>query len=188
MKNILSILAVILSMCGTVAAQQDKDERREDRKEAQEEKKANNKNKVDYSVFRRQILTLPEYAEQRGKLQEIRKAGKGIPKIYAVVDSLNDTEDAKLLTGYIMLTLGDNTANVYEVTYDRAVKKIVQVKPTGETLDIEKEERTEPTSKQNVKKSAPKKKTGDDDEDDEEDEEEEKPTRGKKKEPKDEDE
>ena len=86
MKNILSILAVILSMCGTVAAQQDKDERREDRKEAQEEKKANNKNKVDYSVFRRQILTLPEYAEQRGKLQEIRKAGKGIPKIYAVVD------------------------------------------------------------------------------------------------------
>ena len=93
-----------------------------------------------------------------------------------------------MLTGYIMLTLGDNTANVYEVTYDRALKKIVQVKPTGETLDIEKEERTEPTSKQNVKKSAPKKKTGDDDEDDDEDEEEEKPTRGKKKEPKDEDE
>ena len=186
MKNILSILLVLLSMCGTAAAQQDRDERREDRKEAQEEKKANNKNKVDYSVFRRQILTLPEYAEQRSKLQEIRKAGKGIPKIYAVVDSLNDTEDAKLLTGYIMLTLGDNTANVYEVTYDRAVKKIVQVKPTGETLDIEKEEATEPTSKQNVKKPAPKKKTGDDEEE-EEDEDEEKPTRGKKKEPKDED-
>jgi hypothetical protein len=186
MKNILSILLVLLSMCGTAAAQQDKDERREDRKEAQEDKKANNKNKVDYSVFRRQILTLPEYAEQRSKLQEIRKAGKGIPKIYAVVDSLSDTEDAKLLTGYIMLTLGDNTANVYEVTYNRAVKKIVQVKPTGETLDIEKEEATEPTSKQNVKKPAPKKKTGDDEEE-EEDEDEEKPTRGKKKEPKDED-
>jgi hypothetical protein len=186
MKNILSILLVLLSICGTATAQQDRDERREDRKEAQEEKKANNKNKVDYSVFRRQILTLPEYAEQRSKLQEIRKAGKGIPKIYAVVDSLNDTEDAKLLTGYIMLTLGDNTANVYEVTYDRAVKKIVQVKPTGETLDIEKEEATEPTSKQNVKKPAPKKKTGDDEEE-EEDEDEEKPTRGKKKEPKDED-
>lgn len=187
MKNILSILAVILSMCCTVAAQQDRDERREDRREAQEEKKANNKNKVDYSVFRRQILTLPEYAEQRSKLQEIRKAGKGIPKIYAVVDSLNDTEDAKLLTGYIVLTLGDNTANVYEVTYDRAVKKIVQVKPTGETLDIEKEERTEPTNKKNVKKPATKKKTGDDDDDDDE-EEEEKPVRGKKKEPKEDDE
>jgi hypothetical protein len=186
MKNILSILAVILSMCGTVAAQQDRDERKEDRREAQEEKKANSKNKVDYSVFRRQILTLPEYAEQRSKLQEIRKAGKGIPKIYAVVDSLNDTEDAKLLTGYIMLTLADNTANVYEVTYDRAIKKIVQVKPTGETLDIEKEEATEPTRKQNVKKPASKKKTGDEEEEEEE-EEEEKATRGKKKEPKDED-
>ena len=170
MKNILSILLVLLSMCGTASAQQDRDERREDRKEAQEEKKANNKNKVDYSVFRRQILTLPEYAEQRSKLQEIRKAGKGIPKIYAVVDSLNDTEDAKLLTGYIMLTLGDNTANVYEVTYDRAVKKIVQVKPTGETLDIEKEEAIEPTSKQSVKKPAPKKKTGDDEDEEEEEE------------------
>jgi len=187
MKNILLILAVIMSLCNTVTAQQDRDERLEERKEAQEEKKAKNKNKVDYNVFRRQILALPEYAEQRSKLQEIRKTSKGIPKINAVVDSMNDSDDTKLLTGYIVLSLGENTANVYEVTYDRSLKKITIVKPTGETLDIDREEATEQKNNKNVKKPAPKKKKGDEDEEESEEEEEEKPAKGKKKIPKDED-
>ncbi len=188
MKNILFALVIIVSLGSDVAAQQDRNERREELKEAQDEKKAKNNDRVDYNLLRRQILTLPEYAEQRSRLQEIRKAGKGIPKIYAVVDSLNDNNDAKKLVGYIMLTLGDNSANVYEVTYDRAAKKIVQVKPTGETLEIDKEEATEPGSKQNVKKPTARNKKSDEDDEDEEENEEDKPTRGKKKEPKDEDE
>lgn len=189
MKNILLILVVIMSLCNTVTAQQDRDDRLEERKEAQEEKKAKNKNKVDYNVFRRQILALPEYAEQRSKLQEIRKASKGIPKINAVVDSTNDSDDTKLLTGYIVLSLGDNTANVYEVTYDRSLKKITIVKPTGETLDIDREDATEQKNGKNVKKPAPKKKKGDEDEEEseEDEDEEEKPARGKKKTTKDED-
>lgn len=186
MKNILLALLTIVSMCGPVAAQQDRNERKEALKEAQEEKKTKNNNRVDYNVFRRQILTLPEYAEQRNKLQDIRKAGKGIPKIYAVVDSLNENDDPKKLIGYILLTLGESSANVYEITYDRTSKKIVQVKPTGETLDVEKEEATEPNHQEKGKKPATKKKKSE--EDDEEEDEEEKPTKGKKKEPKDEDE
>jgi Na+-transporting methylmalonyl-CoA/oxaloacetate decarboxylase gamma subunit len=189
MKKILLILIAVMSLCGKVMAQQDRNERREDRKEMQDEKIAKNKNKVDYNVFRRQILALPEYAEQRSKLQEIRKASKGIPKINAVVDSTNDSDDTKLLTGYIVLTLGDNTANVYEVTYDRSLKKITQVKPTGETLDIDKEDATEQKNGKNLKKPAPKKKKSDEDEEENEvdEDEEEKPARGKKKTPKDED-
>lgn len=188
MKNVFFALLIILSIDSKVAAQQDRNERREELKDAQDEKKAKNNDRVDYNLLRRQILTLPEYAEQRSRLQEIRKAGKGIPKIYAVVDSLNDNNDAKKLIGHIVLTLGDNVANVYEVTYDRSAKKIVQVKPTGETLEIDKEEASEPGNRQNVKKPTARKKKGEEEDDEEEEDEEDKPTKGKKKEPKEEDE
>jgi hypothetical protein len=189
MKQVSVILLIVLCSFSAIA-QQDKEDRIEDRKEQQAEKKSVNRNKVDYNVFRRQILTLPEFGEQRNKLAEYKKAGKGIAKIYAVVDSLNDTEDSKTLTGYIQLVLGDNVANIYEVTYDRSLKKISQVKATGETLEIEKADKEEKQApaKQTVKK-APKKKKSEDEEDEEEaeEEEEEKEEKPAKKKQKDED-
>lgn len=166
----LAILLVITCVHAMpVWAQRDKEERREEQKE----KKAATDKRVDYTVFRRQILTLPEFAEQRKKLSEIRKSTGNIPKIFAVVDSLNDTEDSKTLTGYITLILGDNTANVYEVTFDRVQRKIVKVKPTGETLEVEKPETIERRDKNT--KTAKKKKGNDEDEDQDEPEADEDP-------------
>lgn len=179
MKNFRIIAVVISCLIGlpVIAQTRDKDER----KEEQEEKRATNRNKVDYTVFRRQILTLPEYDAEKKKLAELRKQTGGVPKIYAVVDSLNEADDSKVLTGYIVTTLGDNTANVYEISFDRVQKKIVKVKLTGEKLEVENTEIIERRDK-NAKKTG-KKKTGDEDEDDSEgdDEPEEKPERRKQK-------
>ena len=158
---------------------------KEDRKEAQEEKKAANKDRVDYTVFRRQILTLTEFSDQRRKLATMRNEGKGMGKIYAYVDSTNEQEDVRFLKGYIQLAMGDNSANVYEITYDRSLKRIILVKATGEQLEVEKAETAEKkTPAKPGTKAKPKKKTGDEDEDEEEEEEKEekeKPVRGKQK-------
>ena len=61
------------------------------------------------------------------------------------------------------MLVGDNSVNVYEITYDRSLKKIVSVKATGETSDIEQDESDKKTG---VKKTNAKKKKGDDDDDD----------------------
>ena len=142
---------------------------KEDRKEEQEEKKAANKDRVDIAVFRRQILSLREFSDQRRKVAEWRAQGKGIIKIFAVVDSLNDIEDGKFLKGYIQLIKGDEVANVYELTFDRALKRITLVKPTDEKLDLaDDEEKAERKTKSATAKPVKKKKTDDDEEDDEE--------------------
>ncbi len=163
-------------MAQTVLAQRDK----EDRKEEQAERRAANSEKVDLTVFRRQILTLPEFAEERRKLIEIRKQTKAIPKIYAVADSMSEHPDPNMLMGYITLTLGDDAVNVYELTFDRKQKKIVKIKPTGDTLEIEKPALSDKQERSGKKATTPKKKSDDDDEE-EDDEQEEQPTRSKKK-------
>jgi len=173
-------LVIITGLClaaQTSLAQRDK----EDRKEEQAERKAANSEKVDHTVFRRQILTLPEFAEERRKLIEIRKQTKAIPKIYAVTDSTSDNPDPNLLTGYITLTLGDDAVNVYELTFDRKQKKIIKVKPTGEKLEIDKAEASEKQDRNGTKTATPKKKSDDDDEEEDDEQEEEQPTRSKKK-------
>jgi hypothetical protein len=90
-------------------------------------------------------------------------------KILTSIDSLDDQADDsknKTITGYITENVGDNSVNVYEVTYDRSSKKIVSVKATGETSDIEQEDATD--KKTPAKKTSAKKK-GDDDDDDADD-------------------
>jgi len=171
MRYILAILLALAS--ATAIAQTDKEERNEQ----QEEKKAANQNKVDYNLFRRQILGLKEFSEERRKIPALQKANKSPVKIVAVVDSLSDNEDPKRITGYIRQDIGDNSTNVYEVTFDRSIKKIIFVKPTGEANDEEKEE-TADAKKPTSKHAAPKKKKADDDDE----EEEEKPSKKKQKE------
>ncbi|MBE2290445.1 MAG: hypothetical protein IAE95_12880 [Chitinophagaceae bacterium] len=184
------LLATILMLCTLAGYGQQKD--KDDRKEATEERKAANKDRVDYTVFRRQILTLTEFSDERRKLAQLKSDGKGIGKIYAVVDSTNEQPDDKFLKGYIQLLMGDNTANVYELTFDRNLKRIILVRPTGEQLEVEKATPASrrPAAAKPPLKTKPKKKTGDDDEEEEADEEEaeetEKPVRGKKKEKEDE--
>ena len=103
----------------------------------------------------------------------MQKALKTPARIVVYIDSLNDGEDNKMLTGYIREDAGENSANVYEVTYDRVQKKIIVVKPTGETIELEKEEGSERKTKTIRKKNA-------DDDDDADDDE--KPSKTKRKE------
>lgn len=147
-------------------------------KEDKEEKKARVKDKVDYNVFRRQMLSLKEYLDERKKIPSLQKESKMHVKVVAYVDSTDGGDDSKTLTGYIRQDVGDNSTNVYEVTYDRATKKITLVKPTGETNEIEKQEKAAP-KKTPVKTEVKKKPKTDEDEDDDADEE--KPAKGSRK-------
>jgi len=188
MRNVFLATILMLSALAGYGQQKNKD----DRKEATEERKSANKDRVDYTVFRRQILTLTEFSDERRKLAQLKSDGKGIGKIYAVVDSTNEQPDDKFLKGYIQLVMADNTANVYELTFDRNLKRIILVRPTGEQLEVEKATPTtrKPTAAKPPLKAKPKKKTGDEEEEEEAEEEEndetEKPVRGRKKEKEDE--
>ena len=154
----------------------DKEDRKEDRKEAIDERKAKNKEKVDYNLFRRQMLSLKEFAEERKKIPELQKQSKGVVKIVAYVDSL-DADDGKnrSLVGYICEVVGDNATNVYEATYDRTTKKIINVKQTQEGAELEKEAAATKSVKGGSRKTAVKK-TDDEDADVDEKKAEKKPT------------
>lgn len=167
MKILLSILAILCTLQG-IAQQRTK----EDRREEQDERKAAAKDRVDISVFRRQILTITEFSDQRRQIAEWKAQGKGVVKIYAVVDSLTEYEGGKVLKGYIQLVASGSEANVYELTFDRALKRIILVRPTGEQLEFDEPEKP-------ARKPAAKKKSGNEEEDGEADEadDEEKDTR-----------
>ena len=96
--------------------------------------------KTDIIAFHRQILTLKEYMDERAKIPSLQKANKVTVKVKAIVDSTVDMdadEDVKAtkLKGYIRQQMGDQSVNLYEITYDRIKKKITAVVPTGDTLD-----------------------------------------------------
>lgn len=165
MKNKI-VLLLLLSFNITSYAQTDKDDRKQDIRDNAQEKKTITKEKVDYNLFHRQIIALKEYADERKKIPALQKASKMPVKIVSTIDSVDDVldnEKNKTLTGYITENVGDNSVNVYEITYDRSLKKIVSVKATGETSDIEQDESDKKTG---VKKTNAKKKKGDDDDDD----------------------
>jgi hypothetical protein len=157
----------------SVFAQTDKEEKKEER----EERRAKVQDRVDYSVFRRQILASKEYSEERHKVTSLQRNTKEVIKVVAYVDSVDNSEDgAKQLTGYIAVNVGESSTNVYEFKYDRATKKIAATKPTGETVEVEQDEKA--AAKKTAGKSPVKKKS---EEDEEEEDEEEKPSRKKDK-------
>ena len=141
------------------------------------------RDRADYSTFRRKIGELKEMAEERKKIPALKKGNKDMVKVFATIDSADsdDTTKAKTLIGYITQQVGDNVANAYEVTFDRATKKITSVKKTGEGMEPEGEEAKEkPAAKKaETAKPAPKKKKTGDDDDEEEDDKDEKPTKEK---------
>jgi len=169
MKNIITIILLAISF--TSHAQADKTEikeqkadRKQDIRENAAEHKALSKLKVDYNLFRRQMLALKEYGDERKKIPDLQKASKMTVKIVAYVDSVDADDSAKTLLGYIAENVGDNSTNIFEITYDRAQKKITAVKPTGETSDIEQDENGD-TRTPGAKKAPGKKSKGDDDDD-----------------------
>ena len=165
MKKYAALL-FLLVLTIIAQAQDDKTERKQELRDNAAEKKIVSKQKVDYNLFRRQMLTLKEYGDERKKIPALQKASKMTVKIVAYVDSLDDAgDDAKTLMGYICENVGDNTTNIYEITYDRATKNITTIKPTGETPDIEQEDNAD-VKKASPKKTTAKKPKGDDDDDD----------------------
>ena len=168
MKNKITLLLLLLSI--TSYAQTDKDDRKQDIRDNAQERKVLTKEKVDYNLFHRQLIALKEYSDERKKIPALQKASKMTVKITTSIDSLDDAEDDaknKTITGYITENIGDNSVNVYEVTYDRVQKKIVSVKPTGETSDIEQDDNTD--KKTGDTKAKTKKTKGDDDDDTDDD-------------------
>ena len=182
MKHYITvILLVALSITSYAQANKpdknDKADRKQEIRENAEEHKALSKQKVDYNLFRRQMLALKEYGDERKKVPALQKASKMTVKIAVYIDSLNDAGDsAKTLVGYITENVGDNSTNIFECTYDRTTKKITAVKATGETSDIEQDESAAEPKKTSVKKTTAKKSKDDDDDDDGD---EEKPTNKK---------
>ena len=160
-RQLLCLLLTAIAF--SAAAQTDKEEK----KEQQQERKAANQDKVDVNVFRRMILATKEYSDERRKIPALQKANKVKVRIEAIVDSLSDNEDAKKLTGYIRRDIGDNSVNVYEVIFDRSIKKIISVKPTGEGNEDDNEESADQKKAPPKHTAKTKKKTDDDDDEDE---------------------
>jgi hypothetical protein len=141
------------------------------------------KERADYGIFRRQAAALKEFGEERKKIPALQKENKETVKVFVAVDSIDsdDTTKNKFIQGYIVQQIGENTANAYELTFDRAQRKITTVKRTGESADPEagepKEKKTTTAAAKKpgttAAKPAPKKKK-DPDGDDEDEEEEEK--------------
>ncbi len=133
------------------------------------------RDRADYGTFRRKINELKEFAEERKKIAKLQKENKEQVKVYATIDSVetDDTTKMKILTGYITQQVGESVANVYELTYDRAAKRITNIKKTGEGVDPEaaepKEKATKKKPEAGTKQAAPKKKKDGDDEEGEED-------------------
>lgn len=183
MNNRISLLLVcLLTLSASSFAQQKEKMTREEKDEKNQAREARINAKNDYVIFRRQILALPEYLDERKKMPTLQKANKGVVKVTAVVDSLEDDDNSKALTGAIRQDIGDNTMNVYELTFDRKTKKIVGIKRTQEAMDADKEaaaDKEEKTTTIKTKEKTVVKKKKDEDED--EDMDEEKPVKGKAK-------
>lgn len=166
-KNIILLFLLAFAFASYAQADKsDKEERKQEIKANEQERKTLTKERVDYNLFHRQLVALKEYSDERKKIPALQKASKMPVKIVASIDSVDDVGDetkSKTLTGYISENIGDNSTNIYEVTYDRTLKKIISVKATGETSDIEQEETT---GKKTTEKKTSVKKTKDEDDDD----------------------
>ena len=185
------MLVGLLTLSASSFAQQKEKMTREEKDEKNQARTARVSNKNDYAVFHRQILALPEYLDERKKMPALQKTTKSVVKVTAVVDSLEDDDNSKALTGAIRQDIGDNTTNIYELTFDRKTKKIVGVKRTPEAIEADKEakeaaaDKEEKTTTVKTKEKTVVKKKKDDDDDDDADEE--KPAKGKAKKDADED-
>ena len=148
------------------------------------ESRQKSKDRSDYSLFRRQITASKEFTEERKKIPLLQKENKEIVKVYVTMDSTetDDTAKNKFLQGFITQQIGENTANAYELTFDRTTRKITTIKRTGESTEpepAEVKEKPAPKKGTEVKKPAPKKKKDGDEDDEEEEEKEEKPSKEK---------
>jgi hypothetical protein len=173
--------AMLLFVCVAMSISSLAQLSREDKQEKNDAREARMAKKNDYTVFRRQMLGLKEYAAEKKKIPALQKANKGVVKVTAFIDSNDNDDEAKTIIGYIRQDIGDNSTNMYEVIYDRGAKKITSVKRTPEAMDADKEaaddkEEAAADKKSPAKKTTAKKSKDDDDDDPDDD----KPAKNKK--------
>ncbi len=130
--------------------------------------------KSDIINFHRQILSLKEYNDERAKIPALQKANKVTVKVKGVVDTTDATTDGEddgkptnKLTGYIRQELGNETIDLYQLTYDRTKKKITAVVPVSDSTDNRRSIIATGTKKAMSKKNS--KKSEDDEDEDEDD-------------------
>ena len=121
--------------------------------------------KNDYALFRKQVAALKEYADEKKKIPKLQADNKVPVKVVVAIDSIDEGDTVtKVLTGYIVQNVGDNATLMYDITFDRAQKKIISVKRTQEAIDADKEDSENAAEKkQGVKPAVHKKKDDDDD-------------------------
>lgn len=173
MKNtILILLTAILVHTGAIS--QPEKMTREDKNEKNAARQARVDSKNDFAIFKKQMLALKEFEAARQRIPVLRKMNKVAVKVTVAVDSTDDdgAGDSKTLAGYIRQDVGDNTTNLYEITFDRAQKKIVRVVRTEEAIEADREmmeeQNEQTTEKKETKHTAPKAKKRKDAENDEE--------------------
>ena len=145
---------------------------REDKDEKNKARETRINTKNDYAIFRKQITALKEFSDEKKKVPRLQAENKMVPvKVVIAIDSVDEGDTSKTLTGYIVQNIGDNATLLYDITYDRALKKIVSLKRTQEAIEADKaakEEKEENvTDKKPGAKPAVHKKNKDDDDDDE---------------------
>ena len=131
--------------------------------------------RAEFGALRKQIAALKEFELEKRKALKVQQEKKQLVKVLATIDSI-DVEDStiKTITGYITQQIGDASANVYEILYNRTTKTITSVKKTGEGEEPEVPKKKAAAATTAKKDDAAKKKTKDADGDEEEDEDEEK--------------
>lgn len=182
MKNKVALLIFSVLISLTSFAQKEKMTREEkDEKNAARQARINSRN--DYAIFRKQIMALKQFEAEKQKIPALRKSSKMNVKVVAVIDSTDNDLDAasKTLLGYIRQDVGENSTNMYEITFDRTQKQITSVKHTQEAIDADKElmdaDQDVPSGSKSPAKKDVRKKSADDDDDADD----EKPVRGKQK-------
>jgi len=172
-KNIVLIACGLLLSIGSYAQTAvPKEKMTAEEKQEKSEARASRVNaKNDYSIFRKQAVALKEFSDEKKKAPKLQADSKMPVKVVVAIDSLEEGDNTtKVLTGYIVQTVGDNTTQLYDLTFDRKEKKIITVKKTAEAIDADKEEADEKAEKKADKagaKPAVHKKSKDDDDDDE---------------------
>ena len=126
MKYRITILFLIaLAICSPSFAQNQKEKMtREEKNEKNQARLDRINNRNDIAVFRKHMLGLKEYANEKKKMAALQKTSKMAVKLSAVIDSdaVENASESKTLLGYIKQDVGDNTTNLYEITYDREAK------------------------------------------------------------------
>jgi hypothetical protein len=176
-KHLLLLFCFFLSLSSF--AQEKEKMTREEKDEKNQARTTRINDKNDYAIFHRQLLGLKEYQDERKKIPALSKSAKTPVKVIVGIDSLDEADEAasKTLVGFIRQDIGDNSTTMYDVTYDRAQKKIVSVKRTAEAIEADKDKDEDATPAKPASKTAVHKKNKDDDDDDDP---EDKPIKSKK--------